>query len=260
MRVSLKLLLLAPIVVASFHSVSSCRSAAPVRPQPLVVASDLDNPPFAWVGEGGLAAGRDVEMMQWIAAQLRRELVWKRMPFEQLLDAAARGEVDVVCATLGVTPERAQRVLFSRAYFRTEIVALVRAGEEEPQRLADLHGARVAAGVGTTSADALRRSLPEATAALENKEQRSSEERLQQREVDAVLMDRPAAEALVRATSGQLRVLPEALAQEHYALVVAPTRAELLAEIDAALLVLERKGELAELDRRFELRASSSAR
>ena len=142
--------------------------------------------------------------------------------------------------------------------YRTEIVALVRAGDDEPQQLADLRSARVAAGVGTTSADALQRSLPEATAALENKAQRTSQERLLEREVDAVLMDRPAAEALVRTTGGQLRVLPEALAQEHYALVVAPQQAELLAQIDAALLVLERKGELGELDRRFELRAADS--
>ena len=45
---------------------------------PIVVGSDLDNAPFAYMDKEGKAAGRDVDMMVAIAHMLDRELVWKR--------------------------------------------------------------------------------------------------------------------------------------------------------------------------------------
>ena len=51
----------------------------------LVVASDLDNPPFSFVNESGDPAGRDVWMMELLAQEIGRELKSRKMPFEQLL-------------------------------------------------------------------------------------------------------------------------------------------------------------------------------
>ena len=56
--------------------------------EPVVVASDLDNAPFAFVGRDGRPAGRDVEMMERLAAHAGLALEWRRMPFEELLPAA----------------------------------------------------------------------------------------------------------------------------------------------------------------------------
>ena len=58
---------LLPGVIALFV-VAGC--AAPNARPLLVVASDLDNPPFAWIDEHGVARGRDVEMMEELATAL----------------------------------------------------------------------------------------------------------------------------------------------------------------------------------------------
>ena len=182
--------------------------------------SDLDNPPFAEVGADGVPRGRDVEMMKDIARILERPLEWRRLPFDQLLPAAARGEAEVVCATLGVTPERERQVAFSRPYFVTSIAVVVRSGEGEPRRLGDLSGRRVAAAAGTTSERALRQRLPDCTPVLENEAQLSAAERLLAGEVDALVMDAPNAEALVREGAGRMQRLDESLAVESYALAL----------------------------------------
>ena len=95
--------------------------------------------------------------------------MWTRQPFETLLPAAEAGEVDVVCATLGVTPERQRMVAFSIPYFRTELACVTLAAPGAPRTLAELAGRRVGAGAGTTSARALALRAPQATAVLENK-------------------------------------------------------------------------------------------
>lgn len=199
------------------------------------VASDLDNRPFAYVDDDGRPAGRDVEMMEQLALDCGFEIAWKRMEFAELLEALERGEADVVCATLGVTPERRSRVDFTVPYFETTQAVLVRAGAGEPRWLSDLAGRRVAASGDTTSGRAARARLTESELVLESKSGLSPAERLLSGEVDAVVLDRPAADAHARAGGGAFDVLDEQLAVERYALAVRRDRPQLRERLDAAL-------------------------
>ena len=224
--------------------------------RPLVVASDLDNPPFASVDADGRPRGRDVEMMELLARALDRSVVWRRMAFAALLDSAEAGEVDLVCATIGITPERAERVRFSQPYYETEIAVVARSGAREPRSLADLAGRRVAAGAGTTSELALLKHLPQAIPVLDDKAVGTTRERLLAREIDAVLLDGPSADALVAPSRSELVRLPEAVAVERYALVLPKDRVELASAVDRALERLRSQGVLARLDREHALMPS----
>jgi polar amino acid transport system substrate-binding protein len=228
-------------------------AGCPACPNPIVVASDLENPPFAWVDEAGEPRGRDVEMMAELARRLRVELEWRRMPFAELLPAAERGEVDVVCATLGITPKRAERVLFTQPYYRTRLSVLVRAGEGEPRTLDDLSGKRVSAGVGTTSEASARARLAGAALVFENKSGMLTNERLLARELDAAVMDGPDALELAEQSNGALRVLDADLGSENYGLALPKDRADLAVELDYELERLGREGWLTELDARYGL-------
>lgn len=228
-------------------------AGAPSPAAPLRVASDLDNAPFAFVDGQGLARGRDVEMMQELAMRLGRELVWVRMPFADLLPAVEAGSVDAVCATLGITPERAERVAFTRPYYRTAIAVVVRSGPGEPSRLDDLDGLRVSGAVGTTSERAVRQHLPNARPAAPTGKDRPTAELLLAGDLDAAAADGPAADAMVRASEGRLVRLAEDLEREDYAIVLTLGRDDLLGELDAALAELERSGWLAALDARYGL-------
>ncbi|GJM22422.1 MAG: hypothetical protein DHS20C15_23370 [Planctomycetota bacterium] len=220
---------------------------------PLVVTSDLDNLPFAGVDENGKPIGRDVEMMEALAAALGRPVEWKRSPFETLLPAAHGGFVDVVCATLGITPERKQKVAFTRPYFKTVIHVVVRAGEGEARGWSDLYGRPVAASIDTTSERAVRQILPGATLVLENKEALGAAERLLLGEVDGVAMDGPAAEKVVRESGGALTLIEPPLTSEHYALALPKDRVQLLAELNALLARFEANGQLDAWNRRWGL-------
>ncbi len=225
---------------------------------PLVVASDLDNRPFAWVDEAGRPQGRDVEMMEAIGRLLHRPVAWKRMAFADLLPAAEAGSVDVVCATLGITPERAEVVDFSRPYFVTELSIVTRNAPEAPARLPQLAGLRVAAGAGTTSERAVRQQLPDAVGVFRNEAGASSADRIASGIVDALVMDRPAAVALVATDPARLRLMDDTLGEERYALVVRRGRTDLLSALDGALLQLEQAGSLSRLDGKFGLAVATA--
>jgi ABC-type amino acid transport substrate-binding protein len=228
-----------------------------LSPQPrtsLVVASDLNNMPFAGVAEDGTPIGRDVEMMQRLCERAGFELSWSRMPFDQLLTKVEVGHVDVVCATLGITEERARRVLFVGPYFDTEIVVVVRVGDREPQSLEDLDKLRVSGAAGTTSQRAIIRSLPGAHGVFENKTGGSGLFRLLSREIDAAVMDRPVADAMVAQSKSKLRRLQKPLDRELYALALPKSHVGVAARLRQALGEMQTSGELGELNRQYGLR------
>lgn len=255
---ALALLVLGLAFVASACVASGARASGGV-PRVLRVASDLDNRPFAEVDAQGEPAGRDVEMMQLVARELGCALEWVRMPFADLLPAVERGQVDLVCATLGRTPERAQSVRFTRPYYRTRIALVVRRGEGEPQRLLDLAEKRVGASPGTTSERAVRLHLPRAVWVFEAAKGEAagsgqiSAETLRRGGVDALALDGPAAHALVAANPEHLRLLEQDLGPEEYCLALPPQAEALQLELDRALEALEMCGSLADLDARFGL-------
>ncbi len=219
----------------------------------MVVASDLDNPPFAFLDLNGQPDGRDVEMMNRLAEEVGVAIEWKQMQFADLLPACEKGAVDVVCATLGITPERERHVLFTTPYFDTRIAVLVRAGAGEPTSLADLAGKRVAAGTGTTAERAVKLYLKQSNGVFENPAKTPSKDRLLAREIDAAAMDGPAAEDAAAKSEGKLAVLRESLAVERYALALPQDRPRLRTQLDEALSKMKKLRILAHLDEKWGL-------
>ncbi len=231
------------LTVAFILGCSSARERSDSVSAVLRVGSDLSNPPFAFVDEAGDPAGLEVEMMRALGRVLALELKWHRLEFAELLDAVEAGRIDVACATLGVSPERAQRVDFSSPYYQTSLAVVVRTGDQEPNSIDDLARARVAASEGTTSEAAVRTQLPSAIWSFGEKDDAPVAGRLLAGEIDAAVMDFPSAQALV-AANPNLRVLPEPLAEERYALAIHKRNRQLQVLINAALRNLGEKGEL----------------
>ncbi|MEM7311090.1 MAG: ABC transporter substrate-binding protein [Planctomycetota bacterium] len=230
-----------------------CVACAPLgtsgSPRPLVCASDLDHPPFASVDDSGAPVGFEVDLMHDLAAELGRPLVWRRLPFVELLPAVEAGAVDLACATLGATPERAERMLLSRPYFRTRIALLALAGPEGERSGAPaaLDGRPVGFAAGTTAEDAVRSGLPAAQAVPLGKGE-SPVEALESGRAVAVAVDGPDAD--LWAERPGLTVLPFALGAEDYVLAVAPGRVDLVRALDRVLARWDASGRLDELWRR----------
>ncbi len=212
-------------------SLAAC--AAP-RP-PVVAVSNFQHPPFSSRDASGRAVGVEVELVEDAARRLGREVRWVERPFGELLAAVAEGQADVAASTIGVTRERTLLVAFSQPYHETEIVVLVREGRDEPARLKELFGRRVASERGTTTVAAVAARIPGADQVLERTDERSWAELLLAGEIDAIALDRTHVDEFQRAAGATFAVLEEPLAVERFALAARQDDRALLEALDAAV-------------------------
>ena len=200
----------------------------------LVVYSDMANPPFSsW--KGRRPVGIEVEILDDAARRLGKRDRWVQKRFTELIPGVTNGDADVAASTIGITPERAELVAFSRPYFRTEIVAVVRDTPDAPESLRDLDGMPIGAGRGTTAVDAVTDAIRNPELVLESRDGMELDELLARGRIDAVVLDAPAARRMIEDADVPLRRLPEALGEELYAFAVRHGESGLLAAIDAAI-------------------------
>jgi ABC-type amino acid transport substrate-binding protein len=215
----------------------------------LRIATDATFPPFHFLDESKEAIGFEIALARLVAERegfLPQVLV---LPYEDLLSGLDAEGHHLVAATTGITPEREKIYLFSRPYFETCQAALVRAGEDEPEALADLAGRRVgAAGTGTSARALAGLSGVEAITLGKGEEGVPA---LEKGEIDALILDEFGAVRAARASGGRLRVLAEPVALERYAFVFSQKNAELKSAFDGALEALERDGRIGALRKEF---------
>lgn len=82
--------------------------------------------PFSFVDESHEIVGLDIELAARVAQKLGMQLEVVNMDFGGMIPALAAGKVDMIGACITITPERAERVLFSAPYYTGGIAALVR--------------------------------------------------------------------------------------------------------------------------------------
>ena len=212
---------------------------------PLRVICEATFPPYEYHVRGGID-GIDPALCAIVAECLGRPLEVQDMAFDAVIPAVATGKADIAASGLTVTPERARQVRFSRPYMEAAQVAVVRL--ESPIRApTDLKGRRLGVQSGSTGDLFVTRTYGEperfqnvifaATAALTGK-------------VEASVVDRQPAEVFVARTPG-LRILPEPVTRETYALAFAHANARLAAQVDAILAAMRRTGDLDRLIRRY---------
>jgi polar amino acid transport system substrate-binding protein len=135
----------------------------------LVLGTSGNMPPMTQVQKDGKVTGFDIDMAQLMAVGMGVKLRIKTMPFDQLLGALERGEVDVVISNLTMTPERNLHVAFVGPYMTSGKCIITRredlAKAEKAENL-NVPGTRLAALAGSTSADFVKLLLPQASLTL----------------------------------------------------------------------------------------------
>lgn len=123
-----------------------------IERRPLRLACiDSEAPPlFHRSPDGRTRTGYEPDAASLVADRLGREVEWVFLPWDQLLTAAGDGRADAVWCGQGVSPERAERVDFTRPYAIFGETLVVRAGD--PARGPDdLAGYRIGAIEGSVN-------------------------------------------------------------------------------------------------------------
>jgi len=118
----------------------------------LVVATDTAFVPFEFK-QGDKYVGFDVDLWAAVAKELKLDYQLKPMDFSGIIPALQTKNVDVALAGITITEERKKAIDFSDGYYKSGLLVMVKADNNDVKSVKDLDGKVVAVKGGTGSVD-----------------------------------------------------------------------------------------------------------
>jgi polar amino acid transport system substrate-binding protein len=250
--------------VTTTTTVTVTQTAAPCRVSveaikkrgKLIVGTDATWPPWEWV-MGDKIVGWDVDIAREIANALGVQLEIRDMRFAGLLEAVRNGDVDLAISAITWTTEREKVLEFSMPYYLESIVVVTKATRNDINKVEDLYGKTVGVQIGTTHEEWAAANLEKpgkASVRRYDKVYPYMVEVLRRGDVDAIILDRSIAIALVRKFP-DLKIAFELPGSAGYISVAMPKCAQdLKLAVDQVIENLMQTGRLDEImQKNFEL-------
>jgi ABC-type amino acid transport substrate-binding protein len=131
----------------------------------LVLGTSGNMPSMTFKRDDGKVVGFDIDLARFMASGMDVKLNIKTMPFDKLLPALEKGDVDMVISNVTINPERNMSVAFVGPYMTSgKCIITKREGLARAEEATDLNTSktRLAALKGSTSAEFVKVLLPEA--------------------------------------------------------------------------------------------------
>lgn len=190
--------------------------------------------------------GFEIDLMDALGKQLKRKSVFVQNQWDGLIPGLQRGSYDLAVNGIEITDDRKEQVNFSIPYYVCGEQLSVRAPETSINSIADLKGKTV----GTLKFSLAHRLLEQAkrdfNGALEIRSyenQNNPYDDLTNGRLQAVLMDWPIA-VYYSKPNAKLKFVGSIIGEMQYGIAVRKDDAELLRQVNEALLALIRSGEL----------------
>ena len=229
----------------------------------LIVATNAAFEPFEYIAEDGSYVGWDMDIAQAFADLLGVKLEIRNMEFDSVLGAVASGTADIGMAGISYSESRDKTVDFSNGVFNSSQMIIVKSDNTDIEDAYDLEGKVVGAQRGTVG-DLLAQLDPEWASDGEGgyilgkpadvKGFGTAVEAVQalaQGSLDAVILDKMPAEAIVDKMSGAVKILEKSVFDDEYAFAVAEGNAELQAWINDAIDTLKENGKWDEITQKY---------
>ena len=187
--------------------------------KPLIVACEASSSPYCYYLDEANppVAGIDIDLIEEIGKKLGRPIQYKVVPFQHIFTLVSMGKADIGAAGITITPERAERILFSTVYDTSSQVIVVPKNSEIMDETM-LKSARVAAQEGTSDLTFLRERI-KPRVVLPYLTQEEVNLALSDRRADAAIMDQLQAELLTKSSGDDFRVNQKPLTKDQYGLV-----------------------------------------
>jgi len=146
------IILIVAAAIASTYLYLKKKSLAPTTdPNVLVVGTSADFPPFSF-NKDGVIVGFDIDLATEICKHLNKKMVLKDMPFDTLIPQLQLGTMHIIAAGMTATPERAQKVNFTKPHLLSDPLIVITLAKNPPiTSLDELNGKDVVVNEGYTA-------------------------------------------------------------------------------------------------------------
>ena len=205
----------------------------------------------------GQLSGIDIDLSAALAADLKVKPVYVDSSFATLVDDLLRDRCDVAMFAVGMTPQRAQALRFSRPYLESDIYAVTTRSSRVVKSWPDLDrpGVRIAVQAGTFMEPVMAGALKQANLVVV-RPPATRERELEAGRVDAFMTDYPYSRRLLdNADWARLVAPPAPFFVLPYAYAVKPGDAAWLTAVDEFVSRIQRDGRLQAAAKRHGLSA-----
>lgn len=226
----------------------------------IVVATENAYPPLQFIEPGsGDAIGWEYDAMAAIAERINITIVYENISWDAMIPAVSEGQYDIGMTGITIRDDRKEKVDFSDAYMRSEMVMLVRGDEErfsDSKSFAADPDLLMAAQPGTTPFYVGVYEVldgDEANARIVKFETfGAGVAALRTGDVDLVLTDGTAGNGYVASSEGALKIVGEKLGTEDFGFIF-PQGSDLVGPINAAIADMQSDGTLDALNKKWFL-------
>lgn len=226
----------------------------------VVVVTENAYPPLQFIEPGtGDAIGWEYDAMAEVAKRINITVVYENISWDAMIPAVSEGQYDLGMTGITIRDDRREKVDFSDAYMRSEMVMLVQGDES---RFTD------AAGFAADS-DLLMAAQPGTTPfyvgvyeVLDGDESNpriklfetfgAGVQALRTGDVDLVLTDGTAGNGYVSASEGKLKIIGDPLGTEDFGFIF-PKGSDLVEPINAAIAAMKEDGTIDALNKKWFL-------
>jgi len=219
--------------------------------KPFVLCVEASFAPFVFVDADHHIVGVDIEMAEAIAAELKRPLQVRVVPFREVLPLVMSGAADMGASGISITPERSQMVLFSDSYEDGLRRILVRE-DATFEKVEDLAGSIIGAKKGTTNEEFAVKTLRARVRHYDNATPAIIA--LMNKEIDAFIDDEGEADLAAGKYVDRVKMLNLAIPAEQYGFAFQNGNTATKAAADKVIAAKRANGDLQALFRKYNTR------
>lgn len=182
----------------------------------LILGLDDQFPPLGFTDENGEIVGFDIDVAEEVCRRLGVRLVKQTIDWDEKEDDLNSKRIDCIWNGFSYTAARDEAMTLSEPYMLNELIIII-PSDSKVMLLNDLKGKKIGVQSGSTAQETLEASeiYPEISeAAFDTVE--TLIDRLNKKEIDAVLVDSVAAYYYIFSSEKQYYILSESLAEEEY--------------------------------------------
>ncbi len=240
-----------PAATVAATSVATATVALPnLNGRALKVGSDTTYPPFEFVDKNNIIVGYDVDLVNEICKLINCKATFVTTNFDTIFVALSQKQFDLVASGVTVTDERKKTVDFADPYLHYGEVILVRSDETRITGKDDLKSGKYIIGVqtGTSNEETAKTLVPDETKQLKRFDDFSQAvAALLGKDVDAVEIDKPAADGFMGQNPGKLKLAGEPFTSNDLALAFQKGDTTLISAFNAGLQAIRQNGTLDQL-------------
>jgi len=148
------------ILALAFAAISGLSVQAADR---LVIGTEGAYPPFNFIDSAGKVGGFDIDIGMALCAQMKVECTVVTQDWDGIIPALQAKKFDFMIASMFITPERAEKVGFTKSYYKAPMTHIAPKGATLPDFTNQgMTGKVIGAQSGTTQAEYIAAAYPDA--------------------------------------------------------------------------------------------------